>query len=107
MEEKLRRLGKAYIDGLVEENEYKLQRKLIKDKIESLVIPKVDATIKAGELVENLDQLLEKATIEERHELLSSMLDAVYVDLWADSRSCRHPAAQAPVLPSVPVAQTG
>jgi site-specific DNA recombinase len=55
--EKLRRLSKVYIDGLIEEKEYNLQRKLLEDTLETLVVPEMDATIKAGELIENLGSI--------------------------------------------------
>lgn len=82
--EKLRRLAKAYVDGLVEVGEYNLQRKLLQDKLESLVMPEVDTTLKAGELLEDLGLLWDKATLEEKHGLLTAILDAVYIDLWAN-----------------------
>jgi len=84
--EKLRRLAKAYVDGLVEEREYNLQRKLLQDNLGALVVPEMDATIKAGELIENLGNIWKESTPEEKHKLLTIMLDAVYVDLLS-SRS--------------------
>ena len=41
----------------------------------------MDATIKAGELIENLGSIWHEAMLEEKHKLLTIMLDAVYVDL--------------------------
>ena len=79
--ERLRRLGKAYVDGLVEEGEYNIQRKLLQDSLDTLVVPEMDAAIKAGELIENLDKIWQGSTPEEKHKLLTIMLDAVYVDL--------------------------
>ena len=84
--EKLRRLGKAYVDGVVSEGEYGVQRTLLNDCLNSLVIPENDATITAGEMLENLGFVWSKATLEEKHRLLRTMLEAVYVDLAA-SRS--------------------
>ncbi|HEX9897223.1 MAG TPA: hypothetical protein VGA85_06160 [Dehalococcoidales bacterium] len=63
IQEKLRRLGKTYLDGVIEDGEYNVQRKLLQDNLDSLVIPEADAALNAGE-----------------------MLEAVYVDLAA-SRS--------------------
>ncbi len=79
--DKLKRLSKVYVDGLIEEREYNLQRKLLQDRMETLVVPEMDATIKAGELIENLGNIWHEATLEEKHDLLTIMLDAVYVDL--------------------------
>lgn len=49
-------------------------------------MPEMDATIKAGELIENLGNIWKESTPEEKHKLLTIMLDAVYVDLL-NSRS--------------------
>jgi DNA invertase Pin-like site-specific DNA recombinase len=86
IEGKLRRLAKTYIDGLIEEGEYNIQRKLLQDTLDSLVIPEEDAAINAGKLLENLGTIWQGAILEEKHKLLSLMLEAVYVDLAA-SRS--------------------
>jgi len=84
--DKLHRLSKTYVDGLVEEGEYNLQRKLLQSNLETLVVPEADAAMKAGELIENLGNIWESATLEEKHKLLTTMLDAVYVDLLTSGR---------------------
>jgi len=84
--DRLRRLGKAYVDGIMDDSEYNMQRKLLQDTLDSLVIPEAEAAINAGELLESLGLIWEKATLEEKHRLLAGMLEAVYVDL-AVSRS--------------------
>ena len=71
------------MDGVVEEGEYNVQRKLLQDRLESLVIPEVDTALHAGEFLENLGLIWEKATLEEKHRLLSGILDAVYIDLMS------------------------
>ena len=96
--EKLRRLGKAYVDGLVGDGEYGVQRTLLNDALNSLVVPESDATITAGELLENLGLIWDKATLEEKHRLLRTMLEAVYVDLAA-SRSIVGIQPKAPFYP--------
>jgi hypothetical protein len=58
----------------------------LQDTFDSLVIPEEDAAINAGKLLENLGTIWQGATLEEKHKLLSLMLEAVYVDLAA-SRS--------------------
>ena len=85
-EEKLRRLGRAYIDGVIDDGEYNIQRKLLQDALDSLVIPEADAALRAGELLESLGLIWDKATDEEKHRLLSGMIEAIYIDLAA-SRS--------------------
>jgi len=79
-------LGKTYLDGVIEDGEYNVQRKLLQNNLDSLVIPEADAAMNAGEMLESLGLIWQKATLEEKHKLLSGMLEAVYVDLAA-SRS--------------------
>jgi hypothetical protein len=83
IKEKLHRLAKAYVDGIVDDGDYNVQRKLLQDSLEALVVPETDATLNAGELLETLGLIWEKATLEEKHRLLMGMLEAVYVDLAA------------------------
>jgi len=83
---KLKRLGRTFIDGLIEEGDYNLQCKLLQDNLVSLVIPEEHEAINAGQILEKMGPVWDKATLEEKHRLLSIMLEAVYVDLAA-SRS--------------------
>lgn len=86
LNDRLRRLSRTYVDGLIEEGEYDLQKKLLQDRINTLVIPEIDATLNAGALLENLGVIWANATMEEKHKLLTIMLDAVYVDLLTSRR---------------------
>jgi len=61
-------------------------------------MPENDATISAGEILENLGFIWEKATLEEKHGLLRTTLEAVYVDLAA-SRSIVGIQPKAPFYP--------
>ena len=79
-QEKLRRMAKAYIDGVFPDEEYHRQKKLLEMELESLVVPAADAAKEAGKLLLNLKQLWAGANLEERRKLLLNMLDAVYVD---------------------------
>lgn len=79
--DRLRRLGTAYVDGLFSDKEYRRQKHALESQLESLVIPEVDSTEEAGRLVENLLVLWTAATLNERHDLVTGMLDAVYFDL--------------------------
>jgi site-specific DNA recombinase len=81
IQEKLRRMAKAYIDGLFPDEEYQRQRKLLELEMESLVIPEIDAAREAGELIHNLPELWKEANASERRKLIVTMLDAVYVDV--------------------------
>ena len=80
MERRLKRLGQVYLDNLITVEEYHRQKRLLEDRIASLVIPAVDATEEAGKLLENLPGLWEKANVGERRRILLTMLDSVYVD---------------------------
>ncbi len=75
-----------------------LGRSLLNDALKSLAIPENDATMNAGEILENLGFIWEKATLEEKHKLLRTMLEAVYVDLAA-SRSVVGIQPKAPFYP--------
>ena len=80
LNERLRRLGRAYVDGLVPDEEYKRQKQLIEMELESLVVPQANAAEEAGALICDLPGLWDGANLEERRRLLLTMLDAVYVD---------------------------
>lgn len=77
---KLKRMAKAYIDGLISDEEYNRQRKLHELALESLVVPDYNASEEAGKLIMNLPALWSKATLSEQRKLLLTMLDAVYID---------------------------
>jgi hypothetical protein len=79
-QEKLRRMAKAYIDGVFPDEEYQRQKKLLELELESLVVPHANAAGEAGKLILDLPRLWANANDEERRRLLLTMLDAVYVD---------------------------
>ncbi|MCH8334822.1 MAG: hypothetical protein IIC61_02925 [Proteobacteria bacterium] len=80
VQEKLKRLGNAYLDLLVTEEEYKRRKRLLDLEMESLVVPQANAAEEAGRLVQDLPRLWSEASEEERRRLLLTMLDGVYVD---------------------------
>ena len=79
-EQRLKRLGKAYVDGLYPDDDYRREKRALEEKLTTLVIPGVDAAREAGKLLENLPAMWEDADGAERRKLLLTMLDAVYVD---------------------------
>ncbi len=79
--ERLRRLGRAYVDGLFPDTEYRRQKHALETELESLIVPEVDAAQEAGRLITRLPELWDGATLPEQHELLTRMLDGVYVDM--------------------------
>jgi len=86
VEEKLRRMAKAYVDNLFPDAEYHRQKRLLEMELESLAVPEANAAEEAGRLIQDLPQLLAGATLEERRRLLLTMLDAVYVDAKEEKR---------------------
>ncbi len=79
-QEKLRRMAKAYIDGVFPDEEYHRQKRILEMELESLVVPQANAAEEAGKLILNLKELWAGANLTERRQLLLSMLDAVYFD---------------------------
>ena len=79
-EQRLKRLAQVYLDGLRTPEEYQREKRLLEDRLASLVVPGVDAAREAGKLLENLPPLWEQANLGERRRILLTMLDAVYVD---------------------------
>ncbi len=78
--EKLRRMGKAYVDGVFPDEEYHRQKRLLELELESLVVRQANAAEEAAKLIKDLPRLWAGANLEERRKLLLIMLDAVYVD---------------------------
>ena len=83
-EDKLKRLGKAFVDGVYDEADYQRQRRLLELSLESLVVPEADSADAAGNLIQRLPELWKGATLRERRQLLLTMLDGVYVDAKVD-----------------------
>lgn len=79
-QQRLKRLGQVYLDGLVDPDDYRRQKRELEDKLANLVVPGVDAAREAGRLLEDLPALWEQTNLAERRKLLLTMLDAVYVD---------------------------
>ena len=78
--QKLKRLGKACVDRLYGDEDYKREKRSLEEQKASLVIPGIDVAKEAGKLLEDLPTLWQEANLTERRTLLTSMLDAVYVD---------------------------
>ena len=80
-EQRLKRLGRAYVDGLYSDDDYKREKHSVEDSIAGLVVPLVDTAKEAGEPLEALPSLWEAATLaEHRGSCCLTMLDTVYVD---------------------------
>jgi site-specific DNA recombinase len=86
VKDKLKRLGKAFVDGVYDEKEYQRQRRQLELELESLVVPEADAAEEAGKLIQQLPDLWAGATLGERRQLLLTMLNGVYVDSKEERR---------------------
>jgi hypothetical protein len=87
VEKKLKKLGQVYLnDDLMEYDDYKAQKRKLEDQLSSLVVPGIDAVQQAGELLEDLPHLWEKADLAERRKMLMTMLEAVYVECKEERR---------------------
>jgi site-specific DNA recombinase len=73
-------MARAFIDSLLPDEEYNCQKKLLELHLECLVVPAANAAKEAGELINNLPELWQKANAGERRNIVLSLLDAVYVD---------------------------
>ena len=83
-EQRLRRLGKAHVDGLYSDDDYGREKQGLEEKLAGLVVPEGDATREAGNLLEELLNLWEEADLGQRRMILLAILDAVYVDSKED-----------------------
>ena len=50
-EQRLKRLGKAYVDGLYDDEGYRRGKRTLEDKLANPVVPGVDAAMEAGKLL--------------------------------------------------------
>jgi len=62
-QEKLRRLGKAFVDGMVDEPDYERHKAQLEFDLTSLVVPEADAVAEAGRLVQRLPELWAAANL--------------------------------------------
>ena len=60
-QQRLWRLGTAYVDGLYDDDGYRREKRSLEDKLANLVVPGVDAAMEAGTLLENLPNLWDEA----------------------------------------------
>ena len=86
VQEKLRRMVKAYIEGVFPDEEYHRQKRLLEMELEALVVPQANAAEEAGKLILSIKELWAGANMEEHRKLLLTMLDAVYVDAREEKR---------------------
>ncbi len=56
-EQRLRRLGKAYVEDFYADDDYRREKRALEEKWSSLLVPGVDAAREAGKLLEALPTL--------------------------------------------------
>ena len=64
----------------MDEIEYHRQKMALEWEHQLMLIPEVDAAKEAGRLLADMPRLWAGATLQERHQLLATVLDAVYID---------------------------
>ena len=57
--QRLKRLGKAYVDGLYPDDDYRREKRVLEEKLATLVVPGIDSAKEAGKLLENLPAIWE------------------------------------------------
>ena len=65
----------------MDEIEYHRQKMALEWEHQLMWIPEVDAAKEAGRLLADMPRLWAGATLKERHQLLTTILDAVYIDM--------------------------
>ncbi|MCY3545151.1 MAG: recombinase family protein [Chloroflexi bacterium] len=81
LEERKRRTTRAYrMHGALSDAEYDAEMTRIDAEIASLIVPEFDDMIRAGELLENIPDVLLDAGVQEQNDLIMLMFDAVYLD---------------------------
>ena len=103
--DKFRRLGRAYSDALISDEEYVRRKRQLEQDLESLVVPQANAAEEAGRLLKDLPRLWRAATLGERRKLLLTMLDGVYFDM-KHSKTIVAIKPKAPFRPVFQVATT-
>ena len=81
LQEKLKRTKYQFREGDIDQREYEQEMALTNAALEAAEPHADDHVIQLGDHIEGLVEAWAMATKEERHQLLTIMLDAVYVDM--------------------------
>jgi site-specific DNA recombinase len=81
VEDRKRRLMQVYVDGGLSDRAYQAQLREINERLDSLKVPEVDASLVALNLLDNFGQVWQGATVEERRLLIRPLLEAIYFDM--------------------------
>ena len=84
LEARKRRTTRAYrLHGALSDAEYDTEIARIDAELASLIMPEVDEMTRAGQMLENIGELLLNASVQEQNDLIVLMFDAVYLDFEA------------------------
>ena len=75
IDDDLRRIGRAYADGVFTESEYENRRTKLLNEKSSLVVPDGAKVIEIGLRLESLQEFLEYATDDEKYQILHILFD--------------------------------
>jgi DNA invertase Pin-like site-specific DNA recombinase len=103
----LQRLGKAYADGTVEEDEYERRRHHLQSELGSITVPNTAQVTSVGLQLEMMDDLLPAATEAELAEIGHLLLEAVYVDMPKENIVRFKPKGEFFTLFQMAAAETG
>lgn len=81
LKQSLKRLGRAYADGLVPEREYEERRDDLNRRMREVESQDLPSIPEAAELFDQVEQMWKEATQEERKRLVGSLFERAYVDL--------------------------
>lgn len=88
IDEQMRRLSRAMVDGGIPEDEYERKRATLLAEKRSLVVPEYSVVAQQGMILDNFSDYLVEATKEELTHIVHLMLDKVDVDFDL-GRICR------------------
>ena len=110
LEERRRRLATAYVDGAYTDAEYRRELTALDGELAAVRAEPApaDARIAAVALLRDLEALWLTANLEERHKLLTALVEAVYVDHAGRIVGIAPKAAMVPVFAALATkAETG
>jgi hypothetical protein len=84
IEERLRRLARLYQDMLVSDSEYRESKENWQRKLETLIVPENPKLMKAGRYLENLGNLWDEASLEEKRDLTRIMVSSITIDVMEE-----------------------
>jgi hypothetical protein len=81
LETKLKRLARAYVDVGLTDTEYAREKREIQAKLANIEVPHTKRVFDAGEVLESLGKVWQRANERERQEIVRLIFEIVYVDL--------------------------